>query len=477
MNTGSIALDPFPGRERSIALTAGLILTIVFVAALAILGGEPEVLVLAPAIAFLLLMQSNFEIALFGLVAALFVDFHLSYFSSAVWMSIPFATAFLLNARGTRWKEFSSPVNVPLALYGVLILPSFLNAADPGRSVAWLFNILAFALVFFTLVAGVRSRAVIRRAVAGFLALALLNAANVLVVGLMTGKREFGFAGVMFVDYAGLAVTLTAAISLCARGTRRILPLLACLLLAASLILTQTRNAWISTGVTLFILGAYVLLHPDVVGISRARFGRFAIAGVLVIGLALWSLTELNPEIQRRAVDLGEVETSGSSSSVVIKNSLITRLMIWDTALQAFFVHPIVGVGVYGFASSSAQYARIPSQFYRDYVEGLSPHIAYLAVLTETGILGTIGFLLVLAAGLRTAGRSIRRSTSGEQRTVALAGAAGVVYCCVSMAMTDAWLWGQGIVLFGLTLGLVTSHAKIPDEPVAGEADGSPRLV
>jgi O-antigen ligase len=461
-------MDVGGSRERNVALTAGIVFSAAYAAALALSGGETAVVIAGPVLGVLLFIQTEFELALFAVIIALFVDVHLSYFSSAVWMSIPFATAFLLNARGRTKPGFSNPVTVPFVLYCILILPSFLNAVDPGRSVAWLFNLLAFAAVFFPLSAGAQSRNTIRRAGMLFIILSVLNGIEVIVEGLISGRRAFGIAGIMYVDYSGLGLTVTAAMTLALRGHRRILPLLATMLLAAALALTQTRNSWISAGVTLLVLLGYVFFHTEIAGVSRRKLAAVATAGILVMGLALWSLTEINPEIARRASDIGEVEASESGKSIVIKNSLVTRLLIWDTALQAFYAHPIVGVGVYGFSSASAQFTRIPSQLYRDYVEGVSPHIAYLAVLAETGIVGMIGFLIFVGAGLRTALRSMRVGPGGEGTVFALAGLAAVVYCCISMAMTDAWLWGQGIVLFGITLGLVIANSRIPDDDAPG---------
>jgi O-antigen ligase len=169
----------------------------------------------------------------------------------------------------------------------------------------------------------------------------------------------------------------------------------------------------------------------------------------------------VNPKIEQRVSSLEEGGSVEFDPNLAQKNSLITRMLIWDTALRAFSEHPIVGVGAYGFMYVSRQYARMPWFLYEKFVSGMSPHQTHFAALVETGIVGWLGFLVFLVAIVRYPIRVLRQVRGERARHYALVGAVAVVYCVISMFFTDAWLWGQGIVLLGLILGLVTANAKL----------------
>ena len=154
------------------------------------------------------------------------------------------------------------------------------------------------------------------------------------------------------------------------------------------------------------------------------------------------------------ATNQAAIDEEGGTS-----NSLVMRVLIWSTAYNAFVAHPIVGIGVYGFPSSSAQYYTFPKLLYDRYVKGLTPHVGYLAVATETGVVGLAGFLFFVIAGIRTVFRPLGE-LSGADRTHSLIFAWVFSYIVLSMFTTDAWLWGQGIVLVGIVLGLSLGAAK-----------------
>ncbi|HMK38817.1 MAG TPA: hypothetical protein VK569_05715, partial [Bacteroidota bacterium] len=79
----------------------------------------------------------------------------------------------------------------------------------------------------------------------------------------------------------------------------------------------------------------------------------------------------------------------------------------------------------------------------------------------ETGIIGAIGYLLFLVAGIRSAFAAIRASRDDRERRYAVVGMTAFMYIVVSMTFTDAWLWGQGIVLLGLSLGGLLALRKM----------------
>jgi O-antigen ligase len=461
MNAGLLT-QRIPGAgERGVAAVTGFVMTSVFTAIAVLFGGKPVGLIAIPLLAVSLLLLTSFEFSLIVLAMVFFVKPYVWVFSSAVWFSVVVGAAFLLTRRDFAWKDLAHPLTVPIAVYGLCALPSFVNAVNPAMSAAKLFNVVAFLVVLYCTGAGLHSRDQIRRIVAAFLFLALVNGLDVIVGAVATGKRLYGFAGLMYVDYAGLAVSVTATMTLFAHGIRRILLLLLSLAITGALILTQTRSTWLATIATLFFLGGYLVLNPDVVGATRKRLVVLLVAGSLGIVVTIVGVVAVNPKIEQRVSNLEEGGSVELDPNYGQKNSLITRMLIWDTALRTFSEHPIIGIGVYGFSYASRQYARMPWFLYEKYVSGMSPHQTHFAALVETGILGYLGLLVFLVSIVRYPIRVLRQVRGDRARHFALVGAVAVVYCVSSMFFTDAWLWGQGIVLLGLVLGLVTANARL----------------
>ncbi|MEW6510893.1 MAG: O-antigen ligase family protein [Bacteroidota bacterium] len=454
-------MNPSYWNERTASIAIAGILSVVFGAALWLSGGTTQSIVAFPLIALFLFLLTSFELALFGIIVCLFVDVHVSVFSSAVWYSLFLLLAFVLHHPEFSWRRFANPLTIPLLVYGACIIPSLTNAFQPTESILKLFNVVGFLIAFYVFVAAVNSRERMRKAVTVFLVLAFANALHVFVQAILGQPRPFGFAGVMFVDYAGMGITATAVMGILSRGRARLAHFLVSGVLAVALLASQTRSIWLATAITLTLVGLSIVLKPSVWGMSRPYALGVVVAGVLVLAAAgaltvLWS-----PRVEERALEVANIDPSAVSDEGVIRNSLVTRALIWDTALNAFRAHPYVGVGVYGFPYSSIHYARMPRMLYTRYVEMMSPHQTHLAVLSETGVIGALGFGWFLVAALRAAVRAVRSASGIRARKFAIVAAGALIYCMVSMVFTDAWLWGQGIVLLGIIAAMVVANGKM----------------
>jgi O-antigen ligase len=460
--TGESLIDTVSvARERLVAVIAGVILSVIFVLVLQFSGGALKALALFPLVAVLLLLAGNFELSLAAIVVCLYVDVHISFFSSAVALSALLGVSFFVTHRDIAWKEFANPMTAPILVYGLCIVPSFLNATQPDKSLIGLWNVAAFLIVLYTTFAGLRTYADMRRIAAVYLAVTCANGLIVIAQSMMGEKRPFGPAGIMFVDYAGLGTCITIAMSAVSRGKLRMLLVLLAGVITTALILTQTRNTWISSIMTLAILAGYLMTHPDIAGLSRKRLIGAAMIAVMGVALLGTIAVSLNPRVMQRAAELTGEGTNRVDQTGLPINSLISRYFIWDTALNAFRAHPFIGIGVYAFPYASRYYSTLPKLWYSLYVEGNSPHQTHLAVLSETGVIGMAGYLVFLVAAVRCAFQSIRRASGMQGRKYGLVAAIGLTYCFVSMGFTDAWLWGQGIILLGLVMGLMLVNRRI----------------
>ena len=448
-------------RERLFAVIAGVILSVLFVVVLQFSGGSQKALVVFPLAAVLLLLAGNFELSLAAMIVCLYVDVHVSFYSSAVALSALLAVSFFVHHRDIAWKEFANPMTVPILVYGLCIVPSFLNATQPGMSLLALWNVAAFLIVLYTTFAELRTYAAIRRMVALYLAVTCANGVVAIAQSVLGENRPLGVAGIMYVDYAALGICVAVAMSAVSQEKPRKLLMLLAGVIAAALILSQTRGIWIAASITLAILVVYLLVYPEMAGLSRRRIIAAATLAALVVAVLGTIAFALNPRIEQRAMELTDSRSNDVDQSGPKINSLITRVFIWDTARNAFLAHPYVGIGVYAFPYSSRHYSTLPKLWYTLFVEGNSPHQTHVAVLSETGVVGMAGYIVFLIAALRSAFQTIRRSTGIQGKKYGLVAAIGLTYCFVSMGFTDAWLWGQGIILLGLVMGMMLANRRI----------------
>ena len=103
----------------------------------------------------------------------------------------------------------------------------------------------------------------------------------------------------------------------------------------------------------------------------------------------------------------------------------------------------------------------MPDFLFELYVERLTPHSTYLAVLTETGILGFVGFLIFILYIIKTSFANINLAKTKKEKMIALVLTWTIVYITISMIVTDAWLWQRGIISWGMFLGMNLAYRKL----------------
>jgi O-antigen ligase len=130
------------------------------------------------------------------------------------------------------------------------------------------------------------------------------------------------------------------------------------------------------------------------VATRRLRFRWVALAAIAIVLTGL-SIYLVNGEKVRLVV--------GYKDKIAQQN-VDSRYYLWSLALREFEQMPITGVGVGNFAAVSTDYG-LPMDFS---VALLPTHNAYLAVLSETGLVGFVlfaGYIAVSWATLRKHGR------------------------------------------------------------------------
>ena len=447
-------------RERwFLASTTFLSAAFAFVARL--LGTELQVFAVFVLIPGLLLVLFSFQTLVFLLLASLFIHPQYLEIAAGAYCSVFLLISFAVTQRNITSRDFWTPMTWPFLIYCLSTVPSVINAADPLVILVKLHNLLAFAIVLHLIPAAISKKADITKFLHFYLFLVLLNSIHVIIQALLTSRRAFGFAGIMFVDYVGTGIIIAAILFITSQGMAKFRYGTLTGVFSIALVLTQTRGVWLVTVLTLFLLIVFLIWKGQYFGISRKPLIAFALSlGIFFVAVVVGS-GRLNPDVAKRTQEVVGDAHPAVSEEGYASSSLVTRVLVWSTAYNAFIAHPIVGIGLYTFPVSSHLYNTLPPILFNRYVKGLTPHVGYLAVLTETGIVGLLGFIFFIRAGLRRVFRPLSFFQGGSDVQYSLILAWVFVYITISLFTTDAWLWGQGIVLMGIIIGFVCANEKL----------------
>lgn len=400
----------------------------------------------------------SFNLTYYIFLALAFVPYvYILRVHPAVVFSIFLLISALINFKGNLIKEVNNQLLFPLLIYFVSTLPSFVNTPAPLLSLRDLSNLISLIIVFFVTILGFSSKKKMMFVFSIFIVAVFLHSLFVIYLGVTTGSRVFGILGVYYIDYAGLGSVVTFILALYNKGTKRIIFSTIFIIITLGLILTQTRNAWFSAAFAIGTLILFLFFNAKKAFIKRSILILLALA---VIGLLIVSSSGTGVDVgDRLDVNKRAITLTDDPESVGL-NSFVSRSMIWHTAFYAFLEHPLIGIGPYAFKYTSQLYYVIPKGFYKLYVEGRTPHITYLQVLTETGIVGFMAFLFFIIALIKLLVQSLKLLIERDDFIITLMIIWSLVYIIFSMMMTESWLYGPYIVWLGVLLGFLVNNKK-----------------
>jgi O-antigen ligase len=356
-----------------------------------------------------------------------------------------------------------------LALFACYWLPALLSglgAVEPGKTwstTATTLRFLPFALFATWALRDAERWPALRDAVALVTALWALDAYVQMATGYSLGgpaeaERVSGILGAGNLKLGPVLATLAPFGLLAARarfGLRGLI--VAFIVLAGPILLAGSRAAWLSYA----LVGALLAWRETrdwrrFLGIAAL----FALALGAIGALALKDSARFGARIERSLLALHGTEAAVDEASA-------GRLSIWRTALAMSAAHPLTGVGVRGFRYAYPQYAAPADRFVDTAGEtGAShAHQIVLEVLSETGLIGLLGWL----AGAGFALRAWWRADAAARERALAPGLALVAMCFplnTHLAFYSAW-WGLWfwwlLALYGAALG-----ARAQDAPAAG---------
>lgn len=345
---------------------------------------------------------------------------------------------------------------MPIFLYFLSATLSLVNSDAITFSSIHLLHILIIFFGLFITTQYVKTHQMLNLLLMSFLILSSTNGISVILPSFSSNARLFGFAGVMYVDYAAISMIICIIYFFTSKGKRRFLYIFLFLINFWGLMVTQTRNPLLVLVVISPIIISTIYFKANILKIKRSEIRKYVFFAISIFCLfSIVLVSSDNPMAKR-------ITTSDSSKKIsnpndLGANSILTRILIWDTAINAFKSHPIVGIGAYSFPLVSEQYCTFSNSLYDLFVKGLAPHVAYLMAATETGIIGLLSYILILICSLLISFNNIKYCSSTIDKRFVLIVFALNLYLIISSAVTDAWLFGHGIVFLSLVMGLSAS--------------------
>ena len=177
------------------------------------------------------------------------------------------------------------------------------------------------------------------------------------------------------------------------------------------IILSVGKNSWVMLVISVFLYIIYLYLSGY---FSKLKKSQLIIALVICIaGFALLSNAgKIIPEEKAIWIE-DRMQSMVSLLSGDIDNAGATfqhRIMIWEGAIRVSSDHWINGVGPRGFRYIIDDYINSDDEYFISKVASRSthPHQILLEIMTETGMIGVIGYLLFFTLILKEAMKLIR---------------------------------------------------------------------
>lgn len=272
----------------------------------------------------------------------------------------------------------------------------------------------------------------------------------------------------LYAHFLGLLLPLCLVGIVILRRAWRVASIVVAVVVAAMLVLLQTRAAYVglAAGLVAGLVGAVACAGP--LGISsrirNALLGLF-VGGVGVAATFVATAPDTNP-LARRVRSI-VVEPQGAEA----RPREGGRLAIWGLTARLIADHPLTGVGAGNFTIRLHEYFDTDFEFARIHTTNwIQPHNDLLWVWAEKGVLGLAAFAGIFIAALLAIRTVLRRDPSREDAWLAL----GILMSLVAYAAGSVFDFplervSHQVVLAVLLAAVVvlrrgTAEAIAPDE-------------
>lgn len=232
------------------------------------------------------------------------------------------------------------------------------------------------------------------------------------------------------------ALPLALAIALLGRGLARLerwLAGMATLALLPALLWSDSRGAWLGAAAGMGLIAlVWVWRALTTNAAARRRLALIALVGMatLALGWALWGATLL------RAVSAGHSDTGA------------VRLLLWQSALRMLHDHPLLGVGpdqfLYYYDPAYTSHPYLISHLNGrptiavNQPDFAHPHNLILDLWLSAGLLGLVGYGIIVIALTRRALHLARVAGGQAWRPVVAVGVLGMLLASLTHGMVDS---------------------------------------
>ncbi|HVT83673.1 MAG TPA: O-antigen ligase family protein [Chitinophagaceae bacterium] len=228
--------------------------------------------------------------------------------------------------------------------------------------------------------------------------------------GLMANRNLFGSAQVLLLPFAVFVLYKESR-------KWKYIAAIAIAGIITSVIISQTRSAWVATVAILVLsLAGIVIMSP----VNRKKWS--IATGIGIIGIAaiasLLVITDtegtFSQSIKERSALISQNAPANSATVVDVKD----RIAVWKKTIALIRDHPVLGVGPGNWKVIIASYGTKGLAWAGGYYVPDRPHNVYLLVAAETGIPGLIFYVALWVLIAWAAIRVIRNAANEDQRVL-----------------------------------------------------------
>jgi len=182
-----------------------------------------------------------------------------------------------------------------------------------------------------------------------------------------------------------------------------------------AVLLSYTRAAWVSVAVALIVMTIVVL---------KIRFTTIMVISTIFLILIGVYQTEIMHRLQQNRTPSSKdfIDHARSISNIRNDPSNLERLNRWSCAWRMFEERPVFGFGpgTYQFKYGAYQLSYEKTRISTNFGTAGNAHSEYLGPLAESGVLGTLSFILIIIFAVITAIRVYNQSEDYKIKAISL---------------------------------------------------------
>ncbi|MDP3682882.1 MAG: hypothetical protein Q8S01_03030, partial [Ignavibacteria bacterium] len=267
----------------------------------------------------------NFEVIFSLFIISLFVNYNISFWALSEIFSFFVVISFFITQQFQK-REFQNPLTLSFIIFILTVLPSYFNSINLLITSVLSLHLVAFFFMIFLMPMIFTTYEKINKYLKLFLTISVINGIYLIYLALESGKRVFGFAGIMYVDYVGIALVISVITLI--HFNKRMLYLFITTTLLVALIFTQTRNSWLSSGLTIVLILVQTVIISAKLEHDRKKIVAFIIVSFVFVFILAFALVYDNSRIFARFSVSKLKSASDISSNLYAINSFATRYFI-----------------------------------------------------------------------------------------------------------------------------------------------------